>query len=262
MGRAPMSKIHPTAIVDPKAELAEGVEVGPWTWIGPGVRLGPHCWIGPRVLIDGQTRLGRGCRVSGGAVIGTEPQDLKYRGEATRVQIGDDVVIREFVTINRACGEGQATVLGNRLLVMAYAHVAHNCELEDEVVMANAATLGGHIRIERGAIIGGLVAIHQFARVGRYAIIRGGSAVGQDVLPFTTAAGFPCSPRGLNLVGLKRHKFSQDRIAAIRRAYKLIFRSGLKLDDAISQLKTEFPENEDIQHMVRFIENSQRGLAR
>ena len=175
-----MSKIHPTAIVDPQAELAEGVEVGPWAWIGPRVRLGPDCRIGPRVLIDGNTRLGRGCRVGNGAVVGTEPQDLKYHGEPTQVRIGDGVVIREFVTINRASGEGQATVLGNNLLVMAYAHIAHNCVLEDEVIMANVATLGGHIRIERGAIIGGLVAIHQFSRVGRYAIIRGGSAVGQD----------------------------------------------------------------------------------
>ncbi len=257
-----MSKIHPTAIIDSKAELAEGVEIGPWAWVGPQVRLGPDCRIGPRVLLDGDTHLGRGCRVANGAVIGTEPQDLKYRGEPSRVRIGENVVIREFVTINRACGESQATVLGNHLLVMAYAHVAHNCELEDEVIMANAATLAGHIHIGRGAIIGGLVAIHQFARVGRYAIVRGSSAVGQDVVPFTTAAGAPCSPYGLNMVGLKRRKFSKARIREIRRAYKLIFRSGLKLDDALSRLRRELPESKDVQHMVEFIEGSERGLAR
>lgn len=257
-----MSIIHPTAIVDPQAELAEGVEIGPWAYIGPRVRLGENCRIGPRVLIEGDTQLGRECHVSNGAVIGTEPQDLKYHGEPTRVRIGEGSVIREFVTINRACGEGQETVLGKRLLVMAYAHVAHNCVLEDEVIMANVATLAGHIYIERGAIIGGLVAIHQFCRVGRYAIIRGGSAVGQDVLPFTTAAGFPCSPRGLNQVGLKRRRFSRDRIAALRQAYRWIFRSGLKLDDAISRLNSEFGDNEDIQHLLKFIQGSRRGLAR
>jgi len=257
-----MTQIHPTAIVDPKAELAEGVEIGPWAWIGPQVRLGPDCRVGPRVVIDGDTRLGRGCRIANGAVIGTEPQDLKYQGEPTQVRIGDDVSIREFVTINRACGEGQITALGSNLLVMAYAHVAHNCELEDGVIMANAATLAGHIQIGRGAIIGGLVAIHQFARVGRYAIVRGSSAVGQDVLPFTTAAGTPCSPFGLNMVGLRRRKFSRERVRDLRRAYRLIFRSGLKLDDAIARLKKEFSQNGDVQHMVEFIEGSRRGLAR
>jgi len=258
-----MAKIHPTAIVDSKAELADDVEIGPWTWIGPQVRLGPGCRIGQRVLIDGDTHLGKDCQIANGAVIGTEPQDLKYGGEPTRVRIGDQVTIREFATINRATGEGRATVIGNNVFLMAYSHVAHNCELEDEVIMANVATLAGHIHIGTGAIIGGLVAIHQFIRVGRLSIIGGGSGVRQDVLPFTMATGYPCRPYGLNRVGLRRRDFSAQRIRDLRQAYRILYRSGLSVEEATRQLKKELAESEDVQYLVRFVEGtSRRGFIR
>lgn len=257
-----MANIHPTAIVDPQAELADDVQIGPWAYIGPQVRLGAGCVIGPHALIEGETTLGVRCHVGNAAVIGTDPQDLKYRGEKSKVQIGDEVTIREFVTVNRATGEGEVTRIGSHSFIMAYAHVAHNCYLEDHVIMANVATLAGHIHIGTGAIIGGLVAIHQFSQVGRYAIIGGSSGVRRDVLPFTMAGGMPTKPYGLNMVGLKRHGFSDDRIQALRRAYRCIYRMGLKLDDAVDKLKQEYPEQPDVQHMVQFIERSKRGLVR
>ena len=257
-----MAKIDPTAIVSPQSKIPDDCIIGAWTWIGPKVRLGPGCIIGPRVTIDGDTILGKNCQLSTGAVIGSPPQDLKYKGENSLVRIGDNCVIREFVTINRATGEGCATQIGNNCFIMAYAHIAHNCELEDNVIMANVATLGGHIHIGRGAIIGGIVAIHQFCQVGRYSIIGGSSGIGKDIIPYITASGTPARPYGLNRVGLKRKGFSRQRISNIYQAYKIIFRSGLTEMQAVERLKQEFPGNEDIEYIIRFIEKSQRGLAR
>ncbi len=257
-----MTTIHPTAIVDPKAELASDVTVGPWAWVGPGARIGQGCSIGPRATVDGITVLGRGCRLETGAVVGTPPQDLKYRGEASEVRIGDETIVREYATINRATGEGQATIVGRNCFLMAYSHVAHNCVLEDEVIIANVGTLGGHIFVEKGAIIGGLVAIHQFVRIGRFSMVGGASGVGQDILPFTMAHGLPSRSYGLNRIGLKRRGFSAERIQDLKRAYKTILRSNLRLDEAIALLRQEYGNNEDVMHLVKFIEGSQRGIAR
>ncbi len=257
-----MAIIHPTAIVDPKAELAPDVTVGPWAWVGPGARIGQGCVIGPRTMVDGKTILGRGCRLEAGVGVGTPPQDLKYRGEASEVRIGEGSIVREYATINRATGEGQATIVGRNCFLMAYSHIAHNCVLEDEVIIANVGTLAGHIYVEKGAIIGGLVAIHQFVRIGRFSLVGGASGVGQDVLPFTMTHGLPSRSYGLNRVGLKRRGFSAERIQDLKRAYKTIMRSNLRLDEALAQLRQEYGNNEDVMHLVKFIEGSQRGIAR
>lgn len=257
-----MSSIHPTALIDPKAEIASDCTIGPWVFVGSGVKIGQGCKIGSRVMIDGVTSIGDRCRIETGAVIGSPPQDLKYKGEPTRVQIGNDCVIREYVTINRATGEGNATCLGNRCFLMAYAHVAHNCYLEDEVIMANVATLGGHIQIGRGAIIGGIVAIHQFCRVGQFALVGGASGVSKDVIPFVMASGSPARPYGLNRVGLKRRGFSKERIRTLRRAYKRVFRMGYTEVQALKALKKDFTGNPDVEEIIGFIEGTQRGLCR
>ena len=178
-----VSEIHPTAIVDPSARLAGDVVIGPWAYIGPNVELGEGCEVGPRATIERDTTLGVQCRIGNGAVIGSDPQDLKYRGEPTFLKVGDRVNVREYVTINRPTGENETTVIGNDCLFMAYAHVAHNCELGDRVIMANTATLGGHIQVGHGAILGGLVAVHQFVHIGQFSIVGGSSGVRKDILP-------------------------------------------------------------------------------
>ena len=190
------------------------------------------------------------------------PQDLKYRGEDSEVRIGDHTIIREFATVNRATGQGQATVIGTRCFLMAYSHVAHNCLLEDEVILANVGTLAGHIHVEKGAIIGGLVAVHQYVRIGRFTLVGGASALNQDILPFTMSHGTPCRPFSLNRVGLKRRGFSPERILDLRRAYRVIFQSGLGEEEAIEQLNNDYNDNEDVQHIIKFIRGSQRGIAR
>lgn len=257
-----VSEIHPTAIVDPSARLAGDVVIGPWAYIGPNVELGEGCEVGPRATIERDTTLGVQCRIGNGAVIGSDPQDLKYRGEPTFLKVGDRVNVREYVTINRPTGENETTVIGNDCLFMAYAHVAHNCELGDRVIMANTATLGGHIQVGHGAILGGLVAVHQFVHIGKFSIVGGSSGVRKDILPFTMASGFPCSPHGLNIVGLKRRGFSRERMINLRHAYRIIFRSGMRLDEATQKLKEDFAGNQDVQLLIDFIENTQRGLAR
>jgi UDP-N-acetylglucosamine acyltransferase len=256
-------KIHPTAIIASDAQLAEGVEVGPYSIIGADVKIGKNTIIGPHTVIDNYTHIGEGCNIFQFCSIGAPPQDLKFSGEKTRVVIGDFNTIREFVTINRATSADiGVTIIGNHNLLMAYCHVAHNCKLGDRIVMANAATLAGHVHVEDNAIIGGLTGIHQFCRLGAHCMIGGVSAVVKDVPPYTMVSGNHAKLFGLNLVGLKRRNFSEKTIKAIKDAYRIIFRSHLLLEAALKKAQDEVEDIPEVKHFIKFIKESERGVCR
>jgi len=256
-------KIHPTAIISSEAHLEEGVEIGPYSIIGSDVTIGKNTIIGPHVVIDSQTDIGEGCRFFQFSSIGAVPQDLKFKGEATRTIIGNYNTIREYVTIHRATSADiGVTIMGDYNLLMAYCHVAHNCKLGNRIVMANAANLAGHIHVEDNAIIGGLTGIHQFVRIGAHCIIGGCSAVAKDVPPFVMASGNIAKLYGLNMIGLKRRNFSAETIQSLKQAYRLVFRSSLLLKTAIARVKTEVDDIPEVRQFIDFIENSQRGICR
>jgi UDP-N-acetylglucosamine acyltransferase len=255
--------IHSTAIIDATAELDTGVEVGPYSIIGPRVRIGKNTRIGPHVVIDGFTDIGQACTIFQFASLGAIPQDLKYRGEESRVVIGNNNTIREFVTINRGTAQaGGETRLGSNNLLMAYCHVAHDCRIGSHVVLANAATLAGHIEMEDHAIVGGLAAVHQFVRLGSYCIIGGCSGVSQDIPPYMMANGQRAELFGLNVEGLNRHRFPQESISNLKKAYHIIFRSGLALEKALEQAASEMQHSAEVQHLISFIRSSTRGVTR
>ncbi len=255
--------IHSTAIIDATAELDTGVEVGPYSVIGPRVRIGKNTRVGPHVVIDGFTQIGEACTIFQFASLGAIPQDLKYRGEESRVVIGDRNVIREFVTINRGTAQaGGETRLGSHNLLMAYCHVAHDCRIGNHVIMANAATLAGHIELEDHAIVGGLVAVHQFVRLGSYCIIGGCSGVNQDIPPYMMANGQRARLFGLNMEGLNRHRFPKESISNLKKAYRIIFRSGLALEKALERAASEMQHSAEVQHLISFIRSSARGVTR
>lgn len=256
-----MLDIHPTAVVHARAELDRDVVVGPYAVIGAHVRVGAGSWVGAHVVLEGRTDIGRNNRIFHGAVVGAVPQDLKYRHEDTRVCIGDDNTIREYATIHLACIEGETTQVGNRCLLMAYSHVAHNCRLGNGVILANAVHLAGHVEVHDHAIVGGVVPVHQFVRIGSHAIIGGGFRVAKDVPPFVRAAGYPLRVVGLNNVGLERHGFDEDRRQVLKRAYRILFRSGLNVSQAVQQLRAEFGADEDVRTLIEFIETSERGIT-
>jgi UDP-N-acetylglucosamine acyltransferase len=256
-------KIHPTAVISPDATLAEGVEVGPYSIIGPDVHIGKNTIIGPHVVIETHTDIGEDNRIAPFASIGGAPQDLKYRGEPTRVFIGSHNMIREYVTINRATiHDIGVTIIGDHNLLMAYCHVAHNCKLGDHVVMANAANLAGHIHVEDYAIIGGLTGVHQFTRIGAHCIIGGASAVVKDIPPFVMASGNFAKLFGLNMIGLKRRGFTEDTIAALKEAYRIVFRSSLLLTDAIQKVERQVEDLPEVRQFLDFIRKSERGICR
>ena len=255
--------IHPTAIVHPKAELDEGVEIGPYSIIAENVKIGKDTKINSHVTIENFTQIGERCQIYQFVSIGTPPQDLKFKGEKSDLIIGDDNTIREFVTINRASSHGGGvTTLGNNNFLMAYCHIAHDCKIGSNIIMANAATLAGHIEIEDFAIIGGLVAIHQFVRVGAYSIIGGASAVSKNVPPYVMAVGNRARLFGLNITGLKRNNFPEATINNLKKAYKIIFRSGMTLNNALEKVKRELPDSEEVNNLVGFIQKSERGICR
>ncbi len=254
--------IHPTAIVHPKAELAPDVVVGPYAIIGEKVTIGEGCRIGSSVLIDGETTLGKNNRIFHGAAIGNVCQDLKYRGERTFVRIGDGNTIREYVTVNSATGEGESTVVGSGTLIMAYVHLAHNCVVGDNVILANAVNLAGHVRVHDFAAIGGLTPVHQFVEVGRYAFIGGGSRIPQDVPPFMKVAGNPTRVWGPNSVGLARRGFTAEQRVLLKRAYVILYRSGLNVTQALERIDAELPRTDEIALFVDFIRNSKRGIIK
>jgi len=255
--------IHATAIVHPGASIGDRVEIGPYAVIGEHVTIGPGTTVGPHAVVEGWTEIGRDNQIFQFASIGADPQDLKFHGEKSLLKIGDRNKIREFVTMHRGTEDGGGeTVVGSDNLFMAYAHVAHDCRVGDHVILANCGTLAGHVIVEDFAIVGGLSGIHQFSRIGAHAMIGGGSAVVQDVAPFTIAQGNHAKTVGLNLVGLKRRGFSEESLRAIKKAYRLVFRSGLRLEDALKQIETDLIDAEDALAFAEFIRNSDRGIAR
>lgn len=255
--------IHPSAIIDATAQIDEGVSIGPFTVIGEQVRIGAGTWIGPHVVVERFTEIGRDNQIYQFASVGAAPQDLKFRGEETWLTIGDRNRIREFATLHRGTGDGGGrTVVGSDNLFMAYSHVAHDCIVGNRVVMANAATLAGHVEVEDNAILGGLSAVHQFCRVGCHTMISGGSMVNQDIPPYTIAQGDRAKTIGVNLVGLKRRGFSEETLRGLKNAYKLMFRSGLRTEEALERIDQEYGAIPEVQHFVGFIKKSQRGLAR
>lgn len=257
-------QIHPTAIVHPKAELGQDVLVGPYCVVGEHVKIGSGTRLVSHVYIEGWTEIGERCELYPYASIGTPPQHLQYRGEPTRVVIGHDTILREYVTVNRGTAfGGGSTTIGHHSFLMAYGHVAHDCHLGNHLIMANAASLAGHISIGDHAIIGGLVGIHQYVRIGAYVIVGGCSALGRDVPPFMRAAGgYRARLYGLNSIGLKRHGFSNERIGVLKRAYEVLFRSGHRMAEAIKLARDEFKESADVMELLAFMEASKRGICR
>jgi UDP-N-acetylglucosamine acyltransferase len=254
---------HPTAIIHPGARLAADVTVGPYTVIGEHVTVGAGTQIGAHCVIEGWTEIGEACVFSHFVSAGTPPQDLKFGGEESRLIIGHHNTFREFVTLNRGTHHGGgATRIGNHNFLMAYVHVAHDCTLGNHVILANAATLAGHIEIGDHAVLGGLTGVHQFARIGAYAMIGGCSAIAQDVPPFVSATGNRAKLYGLNLVGLKRNGFTEERIAALKKAYRTLFASHLAMKDALVRARKESDGQPDVETLVRFIESSERGISR
>lgn len=255
--------IHPTAIVSPKADIADSVEIGPYAIIHENVRIGDKTVVGPHVVIDPFTEIGSDCRIFQFASVGAIPQSLKFQGEETWTKIGDRCIIRECVTINRGTKDGGAiTQIGNDCLLMAYAHVAHDCILGDRIILANNATLAGHVIIEDNAAVGGLAAIHQFVRIGRYAYLGGKSAVVKDIPPYVIASGDRAKLYGLNQVGLKRHGFSQETVKQLKKTYRLIFRIGLTLNEAIERVNAEVENIPEVKTFIDFIKSSERGITR
>jgi UDP-N-acetylglucosamine acyltransferase len=255
------ARIHPTAIVHPGARIAEDVVVGPYCLVGDEVELGAGCELLSHVRLDGPLVAGAGNRFFHGAAVGGVPQDLKYAGARSRVRIGDDNVFREFVTVNRATDEGGETVLGDRNLLMAYVHIAHDCTLEDDIILANSVHLAGHVVVGRNAIVGGVTPVHQFVRIGRHAIVGGGSRVPQDVPPFMKAAGNPLRVVGTNSVGLERRGFDAGARRALKDVYRLLYRSGLNVSQAVERIRETIPPSPHVAQVLEFIEGSERGIV-
>lgn len=255
--------IHPTAIIDPAAELGAGVHIGPYAVIGPHVVLHDGVEIGAHVVVSGPTTVGARTRIFHHAVIGEDPQDKKYHGEPTRLIIGEDNVFREFSTANRGTVQGGGqTRIGNGNLFMSYSHVAHDCVVGDNCVFANAASLAGHVEVQSGVVLGGLSGIHQFTRVGVCAMVGGGGMVAQDVPPFCIAQGDRARLFGLNIVGLRRNGYKLEVIQALRNVYRELFHQGTPLRIALEQVREVYAEVPEVMEMVRFIETSKRGVCR
>lgn len=251
-------QIHPTAIVDPSAELGPDVVVAPYAIIGPNVLVGDGTTIGSHVVIERSTHLGAGCSVGAGAVLGAAPQDLKYAGQDTLVTVGNGTVIRELVTINR--GVTGPTSIGSNSFIMTYAHIAHDCTVGSHVTIGNAVQCAGHVVIEDYANVGGLTPIHQFVRIGKRAFVGGGSRVPVDVPPFALAAGSPLRLCGINVEGLRRAGFSSERRANLKRAFRLLFNSKLLRDEAIPMVDAEFEQDPDVQYLLAFVAESRRSV--
>jgi UDP-N-acetylglucosamine acyltransferase len=252
--------IHRTALIDPTAELGADVAVGPYCVIGPKVTVGARCSIAAHAVLERNTRVGEGVKIGYGTVIGNDPQDLKYKGEETWVEIGNGTIIREYSTINRGSSATGKTTVGERCFLMTYVHVAHDCVIGDDVIIANAVQMAGHVTVSDRAIVSGLVPIHQFVRIGTYAFVGGGSRVNQDVPPYTKAAGNPVHLYGLNSVGLQRAGFSPDVKLALKRAYRLVFNSDLTVSQGIARARAELPQIGEVETFLSFIEVSQRGV--
>jgi len=255
--------ISKEAIIDPKASLASNVHVGPWTLIGPDVEIEEGTWIGPHVVIRGPTRIGKDNKIYQFATIGEDSPDKKYSGEETRLEIGDRNIFRECCTVHRGTVQGGGvTRIGNDNLFMAYTHVAHDCTVGNEVVFSNNASIAGHVRVDDYACLGGMVGVHQFCAIGAYSFAAGGTIIIKDVPPYVMVSGYPGEAHGLNSVGLERRGYSAASIAALKRAYKIVFRQSLTIQEAIQELNTMTAEFPEISLMIEFLNHSTRGIIR
>jgi UDP-N-acetylglucosamine acyltransferase len=255
------SRIHPTAIISPDAEIAADVEIGPYAIIGEGCTIGAESVISPRATLERNVTLGSAVRVGIGTIIGGPPQDLKFAGEETTVEIGDGTVIREYATINRGTAHSFKTTVGKNCLLMSYVHIAHDCEIGNNVILSNVVQLAGHVTIEDKAIISGLSAVHQFARIGHHSFIGGMSRVSKDIPPFLKAVGNPVKLYGLNTIGLQRAGMDEETIRELKRAYRLLFRSDLNVTQAIERAQTELEPLPEVRELIRFVEASERGVV-
>lgn len=256
----PASDIHPTALVDPSAELAPGVVVGPYSIIGPNVKVGARTRIAGHVMIERDTSVGEECTIHQGAVLGTDPQDLKYMGEPTTLVVGDRTVIREYATLNRGTIASGVTRVGSDCMLMAYTHVAHDCHLGSHVILSNAVNMAGHVSIGDWAIVGGLTPIHQFVRIGAHAFVGGATRVAKDVPPYVKAAGSPMQLYGLNSVGLQRRGFPEEVRRELKRAYRLFFASNHNVKQALERAREELRAIPEVEVFLSFFENSERGV--
>ncbi|UCH82758.1 MAG: acyl-ACP--UDP-N-acetylglucosamine O-acyltransferase [Candidatus Latescibacterota bacterium] len=256
------SEIHPTAVIHPFAKLGERIKIGPYSIIGEHVELGDGCVVGTHVLIDGYTKIGRNNVFHHGASIGGDPQDLKYEGDKTYLEIGDNNTFREFMTVNRGSGQNRKTIIGSGCFLMAYAHVAHDCTIGDGVTLANSVHLAGHVRIDDYATVGGVTPVHQFVSIGKYAFVGGGSRVEKDVPPFIKAAGNPTRVYGINSIGLERHGFSSEKRAMIKKMFNALYRRDLNVTQVLEHLKSADYEDPERRIMVDFLESSQRGITK
>lgn len=255
-------QIHPTAVVSKKAKLADDIQVGPYTIIADNVSIDAGSKIGSHCVITGNTSIGSGCEVFTGAVLGSRPQDLKYKGEQVFLEIGDNNIIREYCTFNPGTEKGAKTVIGNDNLFMAYAHVAHDCIVGNDCVIANNGTLAGYVTVEDKVVVGGFGAVHQFVKVGTLSIIGGCSKVVRDIPPYSTCDGHPASVYGLNLIGLKRNNVPEDSLKNLSRAFKIIFNEGLTTKHALEKIEKEIPKTSEVSYLIKFIRDSKRGISR
>ncbi|MHB1298482.1 MAG: acyl-ACP--UDP-N-acetylglucosamine O-acyltransferase [Gemmatimonadaceae bacterium] len=255
------ARIHPTAIIDPGAQLADDVEVGPWAFIGPDCTVGAGSVIQMRATLEAHVHLAPNVTVGTGSVLGGLPQDLKFKGEVTSVEVGEGTVIREYTTINRGTSESQKTTVGKGCFLMSYVHLAHDCHVGDGVIISNGTQLAGHVRVDDRAIISGLCAVHQFGKIGRHAFIGGMSRVAKDVPPFVKAVGNPVKLYGLNSVGLQRSGFKEDVVSELKKAYRLFFRSDVNITQALERAAGELKPFPEVQAFIAFVEESGRGIV-
>jgi UDP-N-acetylglucosamine acyltransferase len=254
--------IHETALVSKKAKTGKDVRIGPFAIIDDEVEIGDNCEIGPKVHLLNGTKIGNNNYIGEGTLIGNDPQDLKFKGQKTYVHIGDNNVIREYVTIHRSTGEGKATTIGNGNFIMTMVHVAHDCKIGNNVTVVNYAGLSGHIQVDDYAFISGLTAIHQNVRIGSQSMIGGGLRITMDVVPFMLVADYPARIIGVNKVGLKRRGFTTEKIELIENLHSIVFRSGLQLKEAVTKIENELPATEEVKYFIDFIKNSRRGILR
>jgi UDP-N-acetylglucosamine acyltransferase len=257
-----MTDIHKTAIIHKKAILADDVSIGPYTIIGPDVKIKSGTTIKSHCVAEGHTTIGENCEIYSQAVLGTAPQDLKYNNEPTKLIIGDNNIIREFTTVNRGTSASGKTSIGNNNLIMAYAHIAHDCEIKNNTIIANAVNMAGHILVDDFAIVGGLVPIHQFCRIGKHCIVGGLSRINKDVPPYSKVAGSPPKVYSLNYVGLRRRGFNEETINTLKKVYKILFSSNLNTSQALQKIKNEINLIDDVKQLIDFIESSSRGIIK
>ena len=255
------SRIHPTAIVAEDARLGANVDIGPFAIVGEACTVGDGCVIAARATLERNVTLGANVHVGSGSILGGPPQDVKYRGEETTVEVGEGTVIREYATINRGTTHSFKTVVGKNCFIMSYVHLGHDCHVGDGIVLVNGVQLAGHVTVEDRAIVSGLTAVHQFVRIGRFSFIGGCSRVAQDVPPYTRAVGNPIKLYGLNSVGLRRNNFSDDVLRELKRAYRLFFRSELNLSQAVQRAEAELQPLPEVQEFVRFVSDTNRGVV-